>query len=392
MPRLRLLLFFLFFTCLSVSSFSQLPDPFFESIVSKVSYDTVLANLQKLESLGVKEPGTSALDNTANWLIQKYQSYGYTQIVRDTFEYNGNQLYNIIVSKQGTSFPPRYLIIDGHYDTYQGPGVNDNGSGVACILEIARLLKDIPSAHSIRFINFSAEEEGLIGSQHFVDHTVVPSNMNILLVFNIDEVGGVAGQINNTVTCERDESNPSSNNAISSAFTDTLVNLTQIYSTLQTQISYAYGSDYVPFQEAGKIITGLYETNESSFVHSPNDVLAKMSPLYVTQVAKASVGAALHFSGAYQLNTLENSDKIVSAALFPNPAGNLVKWQFSETHSAYSIRILDEKGSCLMQRDYSEEEECRAEISQLNPGIFALQFLFENGTSTTVKLIKTIYD
>jgi aminopeptidase YwaD len=390
MPRLRFL--FLFLLCIRFLTpiYSQSSNPFYEGIVSQVSYDTVLANLQKLESLGIKEPGTAALDNTANWLIQKYQSYGYSQIVRDTFEYNGKQLYNIIVSKQGTSFPPKYLIIDGHYDTYQGPGVNDNGSGVATILEVARLLKDIPTAVSIRFINFSAEEEGLIGSQHFVDHTVVPTNMNIMLVFNIDEVGGVAGQINNTVTCERDESNPSSNNAISSAYTDTLVNLCKIYSNLQTQISYAYGSDYVPFQEAGKIITGLYETNESSFVHSPNDVLAKMSPLYVTQVAKASAGAALHFSRAYELNTFVNNDKTVSAKMYPNPAGSLVKWQFNQKHPAYSIRILDEKGSCLMQRKYSEADECKAEISQLYPGIFAIQFIFIDGTMSTVKLVKSL--
>jgi len=390
MPRLRLLLFFLLCTCLSVPSYAQSLNPFYEGIVSGVSYDTVLANLQKLESLGIKEPGTAAIDNTANWLIQKYQSFGYTQIVRDTFEYNGKQLYNIIVSKQGTSFPPRYLIIDGHYDTYQGPGVNDNGSGVATILEIARLLKDIPTSHSIRFINFSAEEEGLIGSQHFVDHTVIPTNMNILLVFNIDEVGGVAGQINNTVTCERDEASPSSNNVLSSAYTDTLVNLTKLYSTLQTQVSYAYGSDYVPFQEAGKVITGLYETNESSFVHSPSDVLGKMSPLYATQVAKASTGAALHYSGAYELSTSIEQVKTISALLYPNPAGSLVKWQLNENHPGYIIRILDEKGSCIMEKSFSATDECKAEISQLYPGIFAIQFIFTDGTSTTVRLVKSL--
>jgi aminopeptidase YwaD len=388
MPRLRFILFFSFCFSFLLPSHSQTTNPYFEEIVSQVSYDTILSNLQQLESLGIKEPGSAALDNTADWLIRKYLSYGYTNIVRDTFNYSGKQLYNLVITKPGSIFPPRFLIIDGHYDTYQGPGVNDNGSGVATILEIARLLSHIPTSLYIRFINFSAEEQGLIGSQHYVDQTVVPTNMNILLVFNIDEVGGVAGMINNTITCERDESNPSSNNAVSYAYTDTLVNLVQLYSNLLTQVNYAYGSDYVPFQEAGKIITGLYETNESSYPHSPNDVLSNMSPAYVTQVTKASTGAALYFSKALETNTFINTNEKVTATIFPNPAGDKVKWQFFEKQSRYVVRILDNKGSCLTEKSYSAEEECISDISKLDPGMFAVQFSFEDGSANTVKLIK----
>lgn len=367
----------------------QTIDPFYQQLVSQVSYDTILTNLQKLESLGIKEPGTQALNSTADWLIQKYQSFGYTNITRDTFNYNDKQLYNLVITKPGTAFPPKYLIIDGHYDTYQGPGVNDNGSGVATILEVARLLSSVPTTFSIRFIHFSAEEEGLIGSQHYVDHTVVPSNMNILLVFNIDEVGGVAGMVNNTVTCERDESSPSSNNAASYAFTDTLVNLTQQYSNLQTHVYYAYGSDYVPFQEAGKVITGLYETNESNFVHSPNDVLSKMSPSYVTEIAKVSTGAALFFSKAYQLNTGNNSREEILARIFPNPAGDQLKWQFNFNPSDYSIQVFDAKGNCIIERDFRASEECKADISSLSPGIYMIRFSFASGRDSIVKLLKS---
>ena len=195
--------------------------------------------------------------------------------------------------------------------------------------------------------------------------------------------------INNTITCERDESSPSSNNAASYAFTDTLVNLTQLYSNLQTQINYAYGSDYVPFQEAGKVITGLYETNESSFVHSPNDILSRMSPVYVTQVARASTGAALYFSGTYQLNALNNLQEKVTARIYPNPAGDLVKWKFTEKRPGYLLRILDEKGSCISEKQYSGDDPCMADISYVGPGVLALQFIFADGYTTTVKILKS---
>lgn len=387
---LKLLLVSLLFFKVSIS-YPQVADPFYQQIINQVSYDTILANLQHLESLGRKEPGTADIDNTADWLIAKYQSYGYTNIVRDTFLYNGNQLYNLVVTKSGTTFPPQYLIMDGHYDTYHGPGVNDNGSGVAVILEVARLLSGIPTGQTIKFINFSAEEQGLIGSQHYVDHTLVPSNMDIMLVFNIDEVGGVAGMVNNTITCERDETNPTANNATSWAYTDTLVNLTHLYSNLQTQINYAYGSDYVPFQEAGKVITGFYETNESPYVHSENDILANMSPLYVTQVAKAATGAALHFSKAIQLNTGHGNDwQQESIAIYPNPASQFFRFNLPSGSDSCTLSIFDASGKFLAEKVYSSVDDCRADISSFKPGLLALRFALngENANSQVIKIIK----
>lgn len=370
---------------------AQTPSTFYQQIVSRVSSDTVLANLQKLESLGKKEPGTAALDNTANWLISKYASFGYTNIVRDTFDYGGHQLYNLIITKYGTVFPPKYIIIDGHYDTYQGPGVNDNGSGVAVILEIARLLSNVQTAYSIKFINFSAEEEGLIGSQHYVDNTVIPTNQNIVLVFNIDEVGGVSGTINNTITCERDESNPSSNNAASYAFTDTLVTLTHQYSSLLTQINYAYGSDYVPFQEAGEVITGYYETNESPYVHSPNDLLIHMSPDYVTEIARAATGASLWFSQASPLNTsLDLSSAQNKIRISPNPARDFIRWNCPENAGNYQLRFYNSMGQLLEELDYSAANEPIADITKLPDGIISLKFSFENPKSNcTVSFLKS---
>ncbi len=264
--------------------------------VNQVSYDSIYSYLQQLESFGVKSVGSTELVNARDWIYNKYLQYGYTDIQFHDFNFSGNTLQNIILTKTGTRQPDVHLIIDGHYDTIVGPGVNDNGSGTAIILETARILADVNCNLTIRFINFSAEEVGLVGSQAYVTDVAVAQNEDILLVLNIDEVGGVAGLTNNTVTCERDEGPPPGNNPVSAAYTDTLSSLTQMYSSLNTQIAYAYASDYMPFEDAGFIITGFFETNESSYPHSPNDVLANLDPAYVTEIAKATVAAALHFA------------------------------------------------------------------------------------------------
>ncbi len=272
--------------------------PRYREIIARVSADSVLASLRTLESLGVKAAGTPALSETADWLQARFEAYGYTDITRQDFSFGSHRLQNLIVTRAGTSAPDRFLIIDGHYDTIRGPGVNDNGSGVAVILEAARVLADVDCAISIRFINFAAEEVGLVGSRAYVNEIAVPRAMDIVLVLNIDEVGGVAGLANTTVTCERDEGPPVENNAASAACTDTLAALTRAYSSLETHIAHAYGSDYMPFEDAGYVITGFYETNESRCPHTPNDLLVNMDPAYVAQIARATVAAALHFARA----------------------------------------------------------------------------------------------
>jgi len=168
-------------------------------------------------------------------------------------------------------------------------------------LETARLLQNVSTEYSIKFINFSGEEDGLKGIQQYVSSVVngTTPKMNLRLVFNLDEVGGVAGMTNNSITCERDTNGtPSTNNAASSTMTNELITCVGLYSPLQTTLSYAYASDYMPFQANNEIITGFFETNETTHKHTATDLLVNMDPVYNYKVAKAATGAVLHFAKA----------------------------------------------------------------------------------------------
>lgn len=67
-------------------------------------------------------------------------------------------------------------------------GADDNASGTAAILQLARMLSVVRPRHSIMFVNFSGEEEGLLGSQYFVDNSPVPLD-SIVTMLNFDMVG-----------------------------------------------------------------------------------------------------------------------------------------------------------------------------------------------------------
>ena len=112
----------------------------------------------------------------------------------DPFVWNEYDLKNVVGAKLGTIAPDQIYIICGHLDSIspepetEAPGAEDNGSGAASVLEAARLLAPFDTDHTIYFICFSAEEEGLIGSEHFASQAEL-QGLDIRGVLNLDMVG-----------------------------------------------------------------------------------------------------------------------------------------------------------------------------------------------------------
>ena len=363
----------------------------YQDRVNQTTQNNINSYLTEFATFGVKTTGSTNNNNAFNWLKNKYLAFGYTaaQISENAFTYNGATTKNLILTKTGTKYPNIFVIVCGHYDTIAGPGVNDNGSGTSVILEMARILKDVPTEYSIKFINFTGEEQGLRGSQNYVNTVVNATNpkMNIKVVFNIDQVGGVAGEVNNSITCERDTNNtPSTNNAASNTVTQELMNCVELYSPLQTNLSYAYGSDYMPFQSNGEVITGFYEFNESTRPHSASDTYANMDPVFVFNVTKAALGAVQHFATA-DITTLSINDcppekMLQSLRIYPNPASDFINIEMLNTNlKDYSFNITDLSGKVLIQSENSK----RIDISKLSSGIY-----FGTMTAEDQKLTKKI--
>jgi hypothetical protein len=356
---MKKLVLFCFISFTSCSIYAQNFNSFYSNIIQNTSQSNILNDLTTFESFGVKNVGSTRLTDAENWITSRYQSLGYTDIQLQPFTYSAGTSNNIIVTKTGTLYPNTYLIIDAHYDTINGTGTNDNGSGTVLIMEMARLLKDIDTEYSIKFIHFSGEEDGLIGSNYYVNNTVIPQNMDIKLVFNIDEVGGLAGTNNDTIVCERDLSSPSSNNAASNVFTNSLATLIELYSNLNTEISYAYASDYIPFENNGEIITGLYEKNETPYAHTANDLLVNMDVPYLYQVTKGSIGAALEFSGAYETLSLEEESNLENLIkITPNPSDNFLNISFSKPlEHATDFKLIDMQGKQVFERSLTSQAQ-----------------------------------
>ncbi|GIH69945.1 M28 family metallopeptidase [Sphaerimonospora thailandensis] len=86
--------------------------------------------------------------------------------------------------------PKKVVHLGAHLDSVpEGPGINDNGSGSAAILEVARTLGKIPTRNKLRFSFWSAEEFGLLGAEHYVANLSAQELANTKLYLNFDMVG-----------------------------------------------------------------------------------------------------------------------------------------------------------------------------------------------------------
>jgi Zn-dependent M28 family amino/carboxypeptidase len=99
-----------------------------------------------------------ALGKSVRYITEILESYGY-EVSNQSFEFESNLYLNVIAERRGTTHPEKIVIVGAHYDTVAGsPGADDNASGIAGLLELARLLREGEHGKTIRFAAFTLEE------------------------------------------------------------------------------------------------------------------------------------------------------------------------------------------------------------------------------------------
>ncbi len=147
------------------------PTPY--DLGKQVAQANLTASITKLEGFGTRYTHSLGDEKARDWLIAQLKTYGLTAEL-DPFEVGSSKANNIIARKQGAEDPSVVYIFSAHYDSTSktpmsyAPGADDNASGVAAVLEAARLLQPLSFRHSLWFVFTAAEEQGSLGSKHMV--------------------------------------------------------------------------------------------------------------------------------------------------------------------------------------------------------------------------------
>lgn len=219
--------------------------------VSLASYQHYLDDLlythdgNNRDALGGPQKGP-ARDN----IVATFENLG-LEVEIEPFVYSGTTCYNVIATQVGTVHPDAYYVIGAHYDSVGNPGADDNASGVAGVLEIARILSAYESEYTIKYMAFDAEEYGLIGSDYYVDNQYYD---DIRGMISLDMIAW------NTGSNKAEVYGFSSCAAIKSAMNSAIVEYGQGLTAQLFTESYS-SSDHGPFQSAGFQACLLIEDN-----------------------------------------------------------------------------------------------------------------------------------
>ena len=191
-------------------------DPALRALIRQIDPRRIQATIQQLTQFGTRHTASSQNDPVrgigaaTTWVTQQMQaiaatSNGNMTVQQQTFTQQpvpgrlaaATSITNVIATLQGTASPQRFYVITGHLDsrvtdlldsTSDAPGADDDGSGVACVLELARLFATHQFPGTIVFATVSGEEEGLFGST-FMAQQMNSAGNDVQGMFSNDIIG-----------------------------------------------------------------------------------------------------------------------------------------------------------------------------------------------------------
>lgn len=166
--------------------------------IDEMFIDSIMATVQTLQDIGSRYCASAGATEAQEWIQSKFEAMDLDVTIRPVPVIYGyiECSSNVIAVQEGSVYPDEYIVCGCHYDsfTYEAmsgglaPGADDNATGVAGILEVARVLSQYEFDRSIIYCTFSGEELGLHGSGEFASYCASVS-ADILGYFNIDMSG-----------------------------------------------------------------------------------------------------------------------------------------------------------------------------------------------------------
>ena len=137
------------------------------TVVGRLELERYKAHIKGLAQFGDRMQGTQRNRDAIDWLEKQLRSFGYSNVARHRFMSASGPLENIYATKIGMTLPGEMYIVSAHMDGRGGgEAADDDASGCAVVLELARVLgtPDVRTNRSVRFIFWNNEEFGMDGS------------------------------------------------------------------------------------------------------------------------------------------------------------------------------------------------------------------------------------
>jgi hypothetical protein len=278
----------------------QAPVPWIRSLVAAVSRPAIEGTIQHLASMPTRHSLSSHYAAAADWVCAQLVAMGYAAAIEE-FSMPGGICGNVTADspQTGAAGARGLVLVTAHLDSVNvaggpsapAPGADDNASGAAGLLEIARVLAGQRQRHDLRLILFGGEEQGLLGSQHYVDGLPASERSRIIGVVNMDMVA-VRNTTNPTVLLE--------GAAVSKGQIAELAAAASTYTGLTVHTSLnPFASDHVPFINAGlpALLTIEGADSANTAIHTANDTVDRLDLDLAAEIVRMNVAAVASIVG-----------------------------------------------------------------------------------------------
>ena len=403
--------------------------PDIQNMVDQVDQQQLM---DRLQSIAIPRHHTSAPQGSQqvrDTIHDTFEQLGLQTTVH-VANFSGAQADNVLGRHVGAIDPIKTFIVDGHYDAVAGtPGADDNGTAVAATLEIARVLSQYRFRNSLRFIGFSFEEQGVIGSQQYVQNGM-PAWEEVHGVLNMEMIGYYSDQPGSQTTPDgfellfpaahaelqanefRGDFLTVVGNTASDPLNNIFVSAIDQYVPLLERIPLSVPgngqiapdlrrSDHAPFWDAG--IPALMLTDGSNFrnpnYHLPTDDISTIDPVFFTNSTKAVLAAAAMLAepinaGSDRRSLAEfvgvhehHATFPCSVEVHPNPATDRISIRLGGCNNERVIaELFDLKGNRLAGKELiASAEDHQFDLSRIGAGLYLL-VLKAGESSATVKV------
>ncbi len=270
-------------------------DPAITNLVELVDPARLRETVSHLASYNTRWSNQPNIAKVPEWIHDQFVSLGYpdgSHTRYQQFDLPGTAPQRNVICAP-TDLSQRFVLVCCHYDSISetpaslAPGADDNASGVAAVLELARILKDVQlKKRGVMFAAFGGEEQGLWGSRKCAE-VAAADGWALDLVINLDMISYKQPGAEARITVEYDQGNERpDNNAASQAFAMTMAQAAADYTSLAVVHTDIWNSDYLPFEAKGFVCIGVYNAYDNPYYHKTTDTLDHIDLANFTEAVK----------------------------------------------------------------------------------------------------------
>jgi len=283
---------------------SKQANPKIQALLAKVDVDSLRNTVAALAGFGTRWTYSPTIGQVPKWIHGEFLARGYTAAETrfQKFPVPGKPpQQNVLCGAPDTQ--KGFVLVCCHYDTISekpaqaAPGADDDASGVAVVLELARILHDVPLKRELLFAAFGGEEQGLFGSTACAK-IASQKKWAIDVVINLDMVSYKSASAPPKIIVEYDQGNRDpGNDAAAKAYGLMMAQAAADYTSLQTEHTDIWNSDYLPFEARGYACIGAYNAEDNPFYHRSTDTVGTIDFAHLAEVVKMTLATIVMIAG-----------------------------------------------------------------------------------------------